>query len=213
MGLFLKAVVVDDNGEPLANTIGQLYDINDTANVAPLSPTTLNGTSFASNQVVANDDGVVPDFLVAGKMQVKWVSGSHEIGMVAADQIPVGGVPGQILTKSTTTDYDLEWADPRGVAPGGVDGQVLLKDGSDPYMTRWGDAPAGTGGGGSTGGALTSGVVAFARQDTQGNWPLRPTSDTNVLVLWVGVDDWPTVVTTGVNGPHPGDIFIERRTV
>lgn len=216
MGLFLKAVVVDGNGDPLENAIGKIYDINDTANAVPLTVTDLSGNPMALDQVIANNDGVTPDFKVPGRVLCKWVSGPYTIGMIAADLVPPGGSPGQVLAKNTSGDYDTTWISPGGVALGGTDGQVLLKDGTTPFATRWGDAPAGTSSGGSTGGTTTtvfaSGSVAFVRQDALGNWPVRPTSLDNVLVIWVGVDSWPAIVTSGVNGPHAGDLFIEKRT-
>lgn len=210
MGLFLKAVVVDDSGEPLASTIGQIYDINDTANVSPLAITTLNGTPFTLNQLVANNDGVIPDFIAPDNKIVKWVSGEFEMGLIAADLIPTGGTDGQILTKASTVDFDMEWADPLGVAPGGIDGQVLVKDGTDPYTTRWADAA--TGGSGSSA-SFPPGTTAFVRQTESGSWGLRPTDSDDVLVFWVGVDSWPAIVATGQNGPHIGDVFIEKRVV
>lgn len=210
MGHFLRAVVTDSNGDPLENAIGQVFDIQDTNNAAPLQVLTMQGVPFSLDQVPANNDGVTPEMDVPGKKFIKWVSGPYEVGMVAADQIPTGGIPGQLLSKASTEDYDIEWANPLGVAAGGVDGQVLYKDGSVEFATRWGDAPVG----GSTGtgsSGLQAGQVGFVRQNADGSWPTRPTSLTSVLVMWVGVTTWPAIVSSGVNGPHVGDIFVEKR--
>lgn len=210
MGHFLREVVTDNDGAPIAGAIGQVYDIQDTNNAAPLPVFTLSGASIALNQIIANNDGITPEFLVPGYKRVKWVSGQFELGMIASDQIPEGGNPGQVLSKSSDIDFDVAWTDPLGVAPGGVDGQILVKDGSADYATRWADAPEGTGGTGGTGG-LGPGMVGFVRQNADGTWPTRPTSLTSVLVIWVGLSTWPSIVSSGVNGPHVGDVFLERR--
>lgn len=213
MGTFLKEVVTTADGTPLAGAVGLIYSIEDTNNSTPLVPTTLSGTTYFNNEIQANNDGVTPDFVVPGYQAVKWVSGTNEIGMQCADPIPSGGLVGQVLTKNSAGNFDFAWANPQGIASGGTDGQVLLKDGSTPFATRWGDAPAGTGGtGGTTTTSFAPGTVGFVRQDQLGNWPVRPTSSDNVLIIWVGVDSWPAIVTSGVNGPHAGDIFIEKRT-
>lgn len=216
MGVYQKTLVVDAQGVPLGNAVGKLYDVNDTGNVAPLHPLTLSGGVFTADQVIANSDGVVPDFNMPGYNAVKWVSGSSENILIAINIIPSGGAPGQVLTKDTDTNYEVKWADPLGIAAGGIDGQVLVKDGSIAYATRWATLNAsGTGSSNSgTGSALFApGSVAFVRQDDLGNWPLRPTDRDDVMVIWVGVDTWPAIVPNGTTGPHSGDLFIEKRVV
>lgn len=215
MGTFLKEVVTTADGTPLPGAVGLIYSIEDTNNTTPLTPTTLSGTTYFNNEIQANNDGVTPDFIVPGYQTVKWVSGSYEVAMQCADPLPKGGLAGQVLTKNGSSNFDMAWQNPTGIASGGTDGQVLLKDGSTPFATRWGDAPVssgGTSGGGTTTTVFAAGSVAFVRQDALGNWPVRPTSLDSVLVIWVGVDSWPAIVTSGVNGPHAGDIFIEKRT-
>lgn len=211
MGHFLQQVVTDEDGTPIPDAAGKIYDIEDTANAFPLALFTPTGVPIPLDEIVANNDGVTPEFEVPNKQRVKWVSGAFEVGMVASDPIPLGGLPGQVITKKSTTDLDLEWANPQGVAAGGIDGQILVKDGSDPYATRWASGSLGSGGG--TGGTTSflPGTVGFVRQDAQGNWPVRPTDSDDVLILWVGIDGLPAIVSSGVNGPHVGDVFIERR--
>lgn len=211
MGHFLERVVTDDNGDPLANAVGQIFDIEDTNNAAPLPLFNLNGTPIALDQLWSNNDGITPEFTTPLKKAVKWVSGIYEVGLIAADLLPQGGMAGQILSKTTDQDHDVNWADPLGVAPGGTDGQVLIKDGSTDYATRWGDVTGGTGGTGGT--TLTAGMVGFVRQNADGTWPTRPTSLSSVLVIWVGLSTWPAIVASGVNGPHSGDIFLEKRVL
>jgi hypothetical protein len=212
MGLFLQQVVTDEDGTPLAEAVGLIYDIEDDANVSPLAIFTPSGVAFPLNELVSNHDGVTPEFEVEGKQRVKWVSGAFEVGLVASDPIPVGGNPGQVLTKASNVDLDVVWDDPLGIAPGGIDGQVLVKDGSEPYATRWGSASTGGGGTGGTTSFLP-GTVGFVRQSANGSWPVRPTNSDDVLIIWVGVDALPAIVSTGVNGPHVGDVFIERRLI
>ena len=209
MGAYLRTVVVDLNGAALANAIGKIYDVNDTGNTTPLPIFSLSGTAFPLDQLIANDDGVLPEFNTPGRKRVKWVSGLHEIGLVAWDQIPTGGAVGQNLQKNGTADYEIGWASPLNLPTGGVDGQVLTKDGSSNFVTRW-DTPAS--GDGGTGGSLpfTSGFMAFVQQSAPGaSWSVRPTSDPAVKVFWFGYDNWPSTVASGVNGPHANDVLSE----
>ena len=55
--------------------------------------------------------------------------------------MPTGGTTGQILSKSSATDYDVAWIDESttsAVLPsGGTAGQVLVKDTATDYDTSW----------------------------------------------------------------------------
>jgi len=41
-----------------------------------------------------------------------------------------------------------------------------------------------------------------------GTWPARPTSNPSTVVMWIGADPDPAVVTTGTAGMYAGDIRI-----
>jgi len=162
MARFQSQVVVDDSGVPLANAVGQIFAMTDFANTTPLAIFDASGAALPLNQLVANNDGVTPEFSTSAYL-VRWVSGPHTLGMVAYDLIPAGGTTGQSLVKNSSTDYDLEWANPTGLPSGGLDGQFLAKDGLDPFVTRWENAPIGGGGGSDLGvkafGAIGDGVA------------------------------------------------------
>jgi hypothetical protein len=59
-------------------------------------------------------------------------------------------------------------------------------------------AAAGLGGGGGSVGT-TGGSVQYVRKSGS-TWPARPTSDATVVVLWIGADPSPAIVTTGTSG-------------
>lgn len=156
MGKFVSRVVTDDNGDPLANAVGEIYDINDTGNVTPLAIFDISGTAFPLNELHANNDGITPEFdTQSTKVVVKWVSGTFEVMMLAYDLVPVGGSSGQVLTKNSATDYDLEWANVTGVPIGGTTGQVLMKSSAVDFATTWGPAVVNV----KTLGALGNGVA------------------------------------------------------
>jgi hypothetical protein len=56
---------------------------------------------------------------------------------------------------------------------------------------------AGAGGGGTVG--TSGGSVQYVRKSGS-TWPARPTSDAAVVVLWIGADPSPAIVTTGTSG-------------
>lgn len=159
MANFTSRVVVDANGVPMANATGKIYNITDTNNVTPLAIFDVGGSPYASNNLVANDDGVTPEFNTPGNLIVcKWVSGSVEQMMLAWDQVPFGGDPGQILRKTTGADYDYAWGDPLGVPGGGTTGQVLQKASTSDFDTVW-STPSATGNSVKTYGAIGDGVA------------------------------------------------------
>lgn len=54
--------------------------------------------------------------------------------------VPSGGTAGQVLKKSSATDYATEWADAGTSLPsGGTAGQVLIKNSSTDGDASWGD--------------------------------------------------------------------------
>lgn len=71
--------------------------------------------------------------------------------------LPIGGTDGQVLTKQSSTDYDVEWEDvPEGIPPGGTDGQVLTKQSGADFDANWETPSTGsiTGSTGATDNAL-----------------------------------------------------------
>lgn len=137
MGRFVSRVVVDDNGTPLAGAVGQVYDITDTTNSTPLAISTIDGLPITGNQLVANNDGVTPEFQCTGKIILKWVSGAYTQLMLAYDLIPSAGTTGQVLQKLSGSDWDLGWGGIPGVPVGGSAGQVLTKKSGVDFDTIW----------------------------------------------------------------------------
>jgi len=55
-----------------------------------------------------------------------------------ADELPDGGAEGQVLTKASATDGDVEWSDSAsGVPDGGAEGQVLAKASATDGDVEW----------------------------------------------------------------------------
>lgn len=76
-----------------------------------------------------------------------------------------------------------------GVPTGGTTGQILAKTSNTNYDTEWIAAPSG-GGGSVTIAGLPAGSVLFARYNTAtSTWPARPTARTDIMVHWVGADE------------------------
>lgn len=158
MGTFVSRVVVDSDGTPLANAIGQIFDIDDTTNSTPLAITDIGGNPISGNQLIANNDGVTDEFICAANVVCKWVSGTTELLMVAFDQIPMAGTTGQVLQKLSATDWDVGWAGIPGMPVGGTTGQVLQKTSGTDYATAW-TTPSATGNSVKTYGAIGDGVA------------------------------------------------------
>jgi hypothetical protein len=127
----------------MADAVGKIYDIDDVTNSTPLEIFDTGGSPYTSNELVANGDGVTPEFNTPDNLiVVKWVSGSIQLMMLAWDQVPFGGEAGDILTKLSATDYDYGWSTPRGVPIGGTTGQSLIKLSNDDFDTTWATASA-----------------------------------------------------------------------
>ncbi len=88
-----------------------------------------------------------------------------------------------------------------GVPTGGTTGQVLAKTSNTNYDTQWIASPSGGGGGGPiTVADLPSGSVLFARYNTgTSTWPSRPTARTDIMVHWIGANE-STPPPEAVNG-------------
>jgi len=64
-------------------------------------------------------------------------------GTITVQGIPSGGTSGQILAKTSSTDYQTAWTDAANNLPtGGTAGQILQKTSSANYATGWGDLPS-----------------------------------------------------------------------
>ena len=138
MGRFVSRVVVDSEGVPLVNAVGQIFAVSDTSNTTPLDIFDAGGSSFALDQLKSNGDGVTPEFNTPSAQRVRWVSGPYTVDMLAWDTIPTGGGTGQILGKNSDNDFDLEWVNQgSGLPAGGTDGQILVKDGTTDFAVRW----------------------------------------------------------------------------
>ena len=101
--------------------------------------------------------GPIPVGGVNGQVLVKTSSVNYEVlWKDLPSSIPVGGTIGQVLVKSSAVDYATEWALPNLSLPiGGTQGQVLLKASSNNYDATWGSADPGIPVGGDTGQVLT----------------------------------------------------------
>src|SRR5215217_5782962 len=162
MSRFLRQVVVDDQGKPLPNAIGQVYSVTDLTRSTPLSLFTPTGSPIALNQLVANGDGVTPAFSTPGNPRVVWVSGAYETDMLAWDVIPVGGTVNQVLKKLSSDDLDFDWGDAGGgIAAGGTSGQVLVKASATSYDTKWVDNRTNVKAMGAKGDGVTDDKVAI----------------------------------------------------
>lgn len=65
----------------------------------------------------------------SGTVVVEYAIGTPGSSPADVHGIPSGGSAGQVLTKSTGTDYDANWEDPPvGVPDGGAENQMLTAD-------------------------------------------------------------------------------------
>jgi hypothetical protein len=78
--------------------------------------------------------------------------------------VPTGGTTGQVLKKTSATNYDITWGDSaaatNGIPSGGTTNQLLAKNSNTDYDGKWVDAPAATNGiptGGTAGQVLAKG--------------------------------------------------------
>jgi hypothetical protein len=81
--------------------------------------------------------------------------------------VPSGGNPGQIIVKTSTTNFLTEWRDPiSGIPPGGTFGQVLAKTANTDYAIGWTTANTSLPVGGNTGQVL----VKTSNQNFDASW-------------------------------------------
>lgn len=177
MARFDSQVVVDENGVPLANAIGQIYDINDTGHTTPLALFNVEGAPLSLDQLKANDDGVTPQFQTSTP-RVTWVSGPYAVDMLAWDIIPLGGATGQTLVKNSDTDFDVEWGDASNGLPGGGSiGQVLVKASALDGVTEWVDNMVNVKAFGAVGDGSTDDRAAIQDAADQGGFVYFPPGD------------------------------------
>lgn len=167
-------LAIDGSGNAASNASGQLFATTDTAANTPLSPTDLFGLPFPGDTLTASALGILPAFKINGFAAVDWVSGSFRLTIPCIDQVPAGGGAGQVLAKTNANDYAVRWIDP----------------------------PAGTGGGGTVA-DLPAGAMVTVRKSGS-TWPARPTSRSDIIVVWLGNDPSPAIVTTGTGGMRNG---------
>lgn len=68
----------------------------------------------------------------------------NPIALSAASGVPPLGEPGQVLTKNSDDDYDMDWLDlPSGLPAGGAVAEVLTKDSGTDFDAVWLPPPAG----------------------------------------------------------------------
>ena len=162
MSRFDRKVVVDDEGVPLVGAIGLVYATADTARTTPLPLFTPGGSPISLDELVANGDGVTPQFNTPGNPRVTWVSGGYENDMLAWDAVPTGGTTGQVMSKLSDTDLDVGWEDaPKGMPGTGTTGQFLVKTSDDPYDTEWVDNVVNVQAFGATGDGTTDDYAAI----------------------------------------------------
>lgn len=83
------------------------------------------------------------------------ITGGHQISITDAEDtetfdvmdgegVPTGGTTGQVLKKSSSTDFDTEWGSVEALPTGGTTGQVLTKKTSTNFDVEWADSGGGT---------------------------------------------------------------------
>jgi hypothetical protein len=188
MSTFAATLAIDEDGNIAPEgSIGQPFAPDDTEATTPLDIFDLNGIPVSGNQLICNSYGVVPAFRFDGLLVVDWVSGDFRIPIPCIDQLPAGGTTGQVLAKTSGSDFAAEWVDPTGggsgVPSGGTAGQVLTKISATEGDAEWRD-PSSAG----TGMLYYSGTA----------WPAR--DDTPNPIMWVS--------TKHPSAPQPGGIVV-----
>lgn len=112
MAQFPSMLAQDEFGVLAQGLVGQVYDVDDTLLTTPLDIFDDTGAAFSANQLTSGPNGVLPAFSCPGRVVVRWVSGPFRMDIPCVDQVPEGGLAGQLLAKATDADYDLEWVVP-----------------------------------------------------------------------------------------------------
>ena len=138
------------------------------------------------------------------------ITGGHQISITDAEDtetfnvmdgegVPTGGTTGQVLKKSSSTDFDTEWGSVEALPTGGTTGQVLAKKTNANYDVEWVN-PSGGGADPATATPLMDGTAAvgtatkYAREDH-----VHPSNTTKVdkTVTIAPGTDLNTVLTSG----------------
>jgi hypothetical protein len=69
-------------------------------------------------------------------------------GTITVGDVPDGGTTGQVLTKASNADQDVDWTTPEYLPAGGTVNQVLSKNSSTDFDVSWQTVTSGGGGGG-----------------------------------------------------------------
>lgn len=95
-------------------------------------------------------------------------------GAVTVHQIPSGGTAGQVLGKSSGTDYDVAWVDQSGgdnpLPTGGSAGQVLAKASGTNYDVEWANIPSSGTSSLPAGGTRGQSLVKQSSVDSDASW-------------------------------------------
>lgn len=101
-------------------------------------------------------DYPIPTGGTTGQVLAKSSNSNYAVQWIEAPQgLPAGGTTGQVLAKSSNSNYAVQWVSaPQGVPTGGTTGQILSKSSNSDYAVQWTDAPHGIPAGGSSGQVL-----------------------------------------------------------
>ena len=111
-----------------------------------------NGT-WVDLGIVGRGEQGIPG--VSPTVEVTAITGGHQVEITDAEGtttfdvmdgegVPTGGTTGQVLKKSSSTDFDTEWGSVEALPTGGTTGQVLAKASSASYDVEWVDQSGGT---------------------------------------------------------------------
>lgn len=131
-----NAVLDPVTGEPILLGNGKVYLPNDAGFTSPLITTKPSGATTTEVQV---RNGASESFMLDDVMACIWVDDENP-SLTSALQpilpgVPAGGSMGQVLGKTTNSDYDLEWVDgPAG--GGGGPGSMIVVNQSGTSYTR-----------------------------------------------------------------------------
>lgn len=115
----------------------------------------------------------------AGTSATSATASAASAAALAAQVVPAGGTTGQVLSKTSATNYATGWIDP----PAGTGGASAFAD-----LT------------GQLGGDQAAPWTVMAVIKTGSTWPVRPSSRADVVVIWMGADPDPTEVDSGNGG-------------
>lgn len=207
----------DATGIVVANALVTIYAPSDTNRTSPLTLTDPTGLPL-SNPLQASAQGFLPAFQ-ASMAQVMWSGGGY-IGYLNSFK---GMLDAAVAAQAAA---EAAQASATGLPAGGTDGQVLGRAAGQPV---WVAAPSSSvspadvdtivanavqSGTGAAVGALDNrykqdGITPISElpagstlvvRKTGSTWPARPTTRTDIVVIWVGVDPDPAIITTGTGG-------------